>query len=149
MNTYWVSDDESNDDFWVHEWSTHGTCISTLDPSCFSDYTTGEEVPPFFQTVVNLFKTLPTYTWLSNAGITPGSSYALSDIQSALSNEHGGEVYLGCQDGSLYEVYYYFNARGPVQNADFTAISAVGGTGNCPSTVTYAAKSQASSSAQS
>jgi len=62
MQTYWVSDDESNEAFWDHEWETHGTCISTLDPSCYTDYTTGEEAVDFFTTVVSLFKTLPTYT---------------------------------------------------------------------------------------
>lgn len=62
MQTYWVSDDESNEAFWDHEWETHGTCISTLEPSCYTDYTPGEEAVDFFTTVVSLFKTLPTYT---------------------------------------------------------------------------------------
>jgi ribonuclease T2 len=62
MDEYWVSDDESNEAFWEHEWSTHGTCINTLDPSCYTGYTPGAEVVDFFQTVVNLFKTLDTYS---------------------------------------------------------------------------------------
>ena len=62
MQTYWVSDDESNEAFWDHEWETHGTCISTLSPSCYTDYTAGEEAVDFFTTVVSLFQTLPTYT---------------------------------------------------------------------------------------
>jgi ribonuclease T2 len=62
MQTYWVSDDESNEAFWDHEWKTHGTCISTLDPSCYTNYSTGEEAVGFFITVVGLFQTLPTYT---------------------------------------------------------------------------------------
>lgn len=61
MQTYWVSDDESNEAFWDHEWETHGTCISTLDPSCYTDYTTGDEAVDFFVQVVELFQTLPTY----------------------------------------------------------------------------------------
>jgi ribonuclease T2 len=61
MQTYWVSDDESNEAFWDHEWETHGTCISTLDPSCYSGYTAGLEAVDFFTKVVSLFKTLPTY----------------------------------------------------------------------------------------
>lgn len=62
MKTYWLSDSESAEAFWEHEWSKHGTCISTLEPSCLSDYQTGEEAVVFFQTVVNLFKSLDTYT---------------------------------------------------------------------------------------
>lgn len=62
MNTYWLSDSESAEAFWEHEWSKHGTCISTLEPSCYSNYQAGEEAVAFFQTVVNLFKSLDTYT---------------------------------------------------------------------------------------
>jgi ribonuclease T2 len=62
MQTYWVSDDESNEAFWDHEWETHGTCISTLSPSCYTGYTPGDEAVDFFTKVVSLFKTLPTYT---------------------------------------------------------------------------------------
>jgi ribonuclease T2 len=62
MQTYWVSDDESNEAFWDHEWKTHGTCISTLNPSCYTTYSTGEEAVDFFTTAVDLFQTLPTYT---------------------------------------------------------------------------------------
>lgn len=62
MNTYWVSDDSTNEVFWEHEWNKHGTCISTLEPSCYSSYTTGAEVVDFFNAAVDLFKILPTYT---------------------------------------------------------------------------------------
>ena len=44
MNTYWVSNDESPEAFWEHEWATHGTCYSTLQPECFANYKEGDEV---------------------------------------------------------------------------------------------------------
>lgn len=62
MDTYWLSDSESNEKFWQHEWAAHGTCVSTLDPDCYSDYQTGQEAADFFQVVVDLFKTLDTYS---------------------------------------------------------------------------------------
>ena len=62
MQKYWISDDESNEAFWEHEWKTHGTCVSTLEPSCYSDYSPGEEAVAYFTTAVSLFQTLPTYT---------------------------------------------------------------------------------------
>jgi ribonuclease T2 len=45
----------------------------------------------YFQTVVSLFKGLPTYQWLAAAGITPDSSktYSLSTITSALKSVAG------------------------------------------------------------
>ena len=75
MQTYWVSDDESNEAFWDHEWETHGTCISTLSPSCYSGYTAGEEAVDFFTTVVSLFQTLPTYTVSSGETLELGAVY--------------------------------------------------------------------------
>jgi hypothetical protein len=61
MKDYWQSNDESDESFWEHEWETHGTCINTIDPKCYSDYTPGDEAVDFFQQVVSLFKTLDTY----------------------------------------------------------------------------------------
>lgn len=61
MNQYWLDEDGDNESFWEHEWSKHGTCINTIDPSCYSNYQTGEECADFFEAAVNLFQTLPTY----------------------------------------------------------------------------------------
>lgn len=59
MQTYWVNDDGTSEELWEHEWATHGTCYSTLEPSCFgSDYYTGEEAVAFYQTVVALFQVI-------------------------------------------------------------------------------------------
>ena len=62
MNTYWQSNDESSEAFWEHEWATHGTGVNTIDPSCYTDYSTGDEAVDFFQQVVDLFQTLDTYS---------------------------------------------------------------------------------------
>ena len=57
MKQYWVDINGQNEQFWEHEWSTHGTCYSTLEPSCLgSSYYKGEEAVDFFNTVVKLFK---------------------------------------------------------------------------------------------
>lgn len=62
MNTYWKDESGNDESFWEHEWSKHGTCISTLEPSCYTKYTPQEEVVEYFNRTVELFKTLPTYT---------------------------------------------------------------------------------------
>ncbi|KAI0828417.1 ribonuclease T2-like protein [Hypoxylon sp. FL0890] len=137
METYWLPNDSTGEEFWEHEWGKHGTCVSTLEPKCFTDYQPTEEVPYYFNTTVSLFKTLPTYKWLADAGITPSSSqtYELSDIQAALSKNHGGKtVYIGCSGSAIDQVYYYFNTYGSVANGQFVpAESDNTDDGGCPS----------------
>ncbi len=38
LNKYWISDEESNEDFWKHEWEKHGTC-TTMDEFQFFNKT--------------------------------------------------------------------------------------------------------------
>ncbi|KAI3318061.1 ribonuclease T2 [Xylariaceae sp. AK1471] len=144
MQSYWQSNDGTPESFWEHEWSTHGTCVSTLDPDCYSGYTKGQEAADYFQTVVDLFKTLDTYSALSAAGITPSSSktYTSSQIQTALQKVTGKAVVISCSNSELYQVYYGFFANGPLQNGDFVASTIIGQSSNCPSTgVKYLPKS--------
>ncbi|KAJ8123965.1 hypothetical protein ONZ43_g204 [Nemania bipapillata] len=135
MQTYWQSNDETTEEFWEHEWSTHGTCISTLDPDCYSGYTTGEEAADFFQVVVDLFQTLDTYSALSAAGITPSSTktYTSAQIQAALLKVTGKAAVILCSNSELYQVYYGFFVNGPLQNGNFVASTIVGDSSNCPS----------------
>jgi ribonuclease T2 len=136
MNEFWISDDESNEAFWEHEWATHGTCYSTLERSCLpAGSPTGTEAVAFFETVVKLFQTLPTFTWLENEGITPTNSktFTLKALTSALSAQSGGFVpALGCDDDTLSEISWYFNLQGSVIDGVFIPItSPVAST--CPS----------------
>lgn len=149
MDTYWVSDSGTAESFWEHEWAKHGTCISTLDPNCYTSYQPTEEVPDFFNRTVSLFQSLPSYQWLSDAGITPSSSatYTTAQIQAALSKNHGGKnVYLGCQSGALTEIWYFFNVAGSVQTGNFEPSDLVGSASTCPSTgIKYLPKGSGSS----
>ncbi|KAI1194695.1 ribonuclease T2-like protein [Nemania serpens] len=144
MQNYWQSNSESTEDFWEHEWSTHGTCVSTLDPDCYSSYTKGLEAADYFQVVVDLFKTLDTYGALSAAGITPSSSktYTSSQIQAALLKVTGKAAVISCSSSELYQVYYGFFVNGPLKNAAFVPSTIVGQGSNCPSSgIKYLPKS--------
>lgn len=128
MQQYWLNDDGSNERFWEHEWATHGTCYSTLSVDCLpSDSPTGAEAVAFFETVVRVFKTLPTYDWLAQAGITPSYSqtYSLSDLLSALETGSGGYTpTLSCsRSHRLSSVSWYFNLKGSVIDGDFVPIN--------------------------
>ncbi|KAI1740076.1 ribonuclease T2-like protein [Xylaria scruposa] len=147
MQSYWQSNDGTPESFWEHEWSTHGTCVSTIDPSCYSSYTKGQEAADYFQVVVNLFKTLDTYSALSAAGITPSSSktYTSAQIQAALLKVTGKAAIISCSNSELYQVYYGFFVNGPLTNADFVPSTVVGQSSNCPSSgIKYLPKSGSS-----
>jgi ribonuclease T2 len=144
MKTYWKDYQGEDEQFWEHEWGKHGTCISTLDPSCYADYQPTEEAVDFFKKTVELFKTLPSYEWLSAAGIKPSDSatYSTSDIQAALKAKHGKEVTLGCKNGALDEIWYHYNVQGSVVGGKFVAADPDGTKSTCPdSGIKYLPKS--------
>lgn len=135
MQKYWKDYQGDDESFWEHEWSKHGTCISTLDPSCYADYQPTEEVPIFFNRTVSLFQSLPSYDFLSEAGIVPSTTktYTSAEIQAALSAKHGQEVYLGCSSGALNEIWYFFNVRGTLEAGSFEASVPLANS-KCPAT---------------
>lgn len=60
MGEYWKGI-AGNEHLWQHEWSKHGTCVSTLEPKCYDDYESTQEVIHYFQRTVDVFKTLPSF----------------------------------------------------------------------------------------
>lgn len=123
MESNYVSNDESSENFWAHEWSTHGTCVSTLEPSCFQNYQEGMEVPMYFETVVALFEQLGTYQALASANIVPSDTdtYNLEDMQTAVQNYNGHIPDFICKGNTISAVQYYLNAQGPLQDGNFVA----------------------------
>ncbi|KAF5368614.1 hypothetical protein D9758_002208 [Tetrapyrgos nigripes] len=144
MNEFWVDINGQNEQFWAHEWNTHGTCYSTLRPSCLpSGSADGTEAVAFFETV-----TLPTYTWLQNQGITPSSSktFTLSELEDALQQEAGVKPALTCSGSNLNAISWYFNLKGSVIDGKFVAIDSPEASG-CPSSgIKYPLKSGGGSS---
>ena len=152
MQTYWKDYQGNDESFWEHEWAKHGTCISTLNPSCYINYQSTQEAVDFFASTVNLFKTLPSYQWLAAAGITPSSSatYTSAAIQSALQAKHGHPVTLGCSKGALNEIWYHYNVQGSVQSGTFQPADPDGSKSTCPGTgVKYLPKSGSGSGGSS
>ncbi|KAI4141327.1 MAG: hypothetical protein L6R39_005397 [Caloplaca ligustica] len=121
MNTYWKDYQGNDESFWEHEWGKHGTCISTLEPGCYSNYAPQEEVVDYFQKTVDLFKTLDSYAFLSAAGIVPSTTttYTSADILAALAKPRGVQVAIQCRSSALDEIWYFYDVRGSVQTGTF------------------------------
>ncbi|KAL9601259.1 MAG: hypothetical protein Q9219_002664 [cf. Caloplaca sp. 3 TL-2023] len=136
MNTYWKDYQGNDESFWEHEWDKHGTCISTLEPGCYTDYKPQEEVVAYFQKTVNLFKTLDSYSFLSAAGIVPSTTktYTAAEINAALTKPRGVQVSIQCSNSALDEIWYFFNVRGSVQTGDFVPTNPDGAKSDCPAT---------------
>lgn len=66
MDTYWKDQAGNDESFWEHEWGKHGTCISTLNPNCYSGYTPQEEVLDYFNKTVQLYQGLDSYSVCSS-----------------------------------------------------------------------------------
>lgn len=136
-----LGNDES---FWEHEWEKHGTCISTLNPKCYTNYSPQEEVVDYFQTAVDLFKTLPSYDWLAQAGIVPSTTatYTSADILAALTKPRGVAPAIQCKNGALDEIWYFYDIVGSVVTGTFVATNPDGSKSSCPASgITYNPKS--------
>ncbi|PKS05386.1 hypothetical protein jhhlp_008761 [Lomentospora prolificans] len=136
MQTYWKDYSGDDESFWEHEFDKHGTCMSPLEPSCYPNYQPGQEAVDYFKRTVKLFKTLPSYAWLAEAGIVPSetNTYTLAEIQAALRAHHGHDVIINCNNGELNELWYHFNVQGSIQSGKYFAVDPVGSPSTCPAT---------------
>jgi ribonuclease T2 len=135
METFWKDQAGDDEDFWEHEFNKHGTCMSTLEPTCYPGYTPGQEVVDYFKRTVALFKTLPSYKWLEDAGVVPSETarYTLKQIEAALAASHGQNVIVNCnKNGEINELWYHFNVQGSVQGGKFVPAAPVGSPSSCP-----------------
>ena len=88
MSYSWKDYHGKDSSFWAHEYNKHGTCMTTLSPSCFTsqNYTRFENVVNFYKKTVEIWSQLDTFEFLAAAGIYPTVSrkYKLSQVQEAL-----------------------------------------------------------------
>lgn len=120
MDTYWLSLDGRDNHLWSHEWNKHGTCISTLEPTCYADENPDLAVLDYFVHATSLFQTLDTFSVLADAGILPSEHkrYSLRELEDAVeSSSHGFTVTFRCHSGELNEVWYHFSVKGSLRNS--------------------------------
>ncbi|KAF5119259.1 hypothetical protein DV454_000082 [Geotrichum candidum] len=152
MNYSWKNMGKTDEDLWLHEFNKHGTCMSTVNPSCYPE--TAEKyryVGDFFNRVVSIQDQLPTYDILAQAGIVPTTEkkYKTADLEAALSKHvQGKTVRLGCTNGALQEVWYYFKLKGAVATGSFVNENA-DSKSSCPDELYYVPKGQPTPSGNS
>lgn len=61
MNDHWKDNSDDDESLWSHEWNKHGTCMSTLETTCYEDYKENEEVGDYFEKAVEIFKGIDSY----------------------------------------------------------------------------------------
>ncbi|SJX62821.1 related to ribonuclease M [Sporisorium reilianum f. sp. reilianum] len=139
MNQFWLALNGNDAQLWSHEWSKHGTCISTLNPTCYAGtraYEKNEDIVDFFSTTVDLFAQYNVFQALQDAGITPSSTqrYTLDQLKQATRAKWGKEATFKCRNGALNEAWIYFHTSGRSTSADaFVQTDPLTSNNRCPS----------------
>lgn len=136
MKQTWKNLNGNDESLWKHEFNKHGTCISTLNPSCYSDeeFRTNINVVDYFRVANGLYETLPTFQWLEARGIVPSldKTYSKQEISDALQEQFGAHVFFSCdRQHALNEVWYFHQIKGSLRSANFHRIDAFSSP-NCP-----------------
>lgn len=118
METYWPNvqanpGDSDYDDFWMHEWTKHGTC-STLDQTTY------------YQTAINLIKQFGTPSVVSS---NIGKSIAADDIRDGFGGSD--KVLLKCSSGSLTGAYTCWTQSNGIPSSQVSCPSSTKGEDNC------------------
>ncbi|KAI8075214.1 ribonuclease T2-like protein [Gongronella butleri] len=114
LNSIWPSYKGDNNWFWSHEWTKHGSCVSTLRPKCYGDtYEKYQDVVDYFQKTVDLHAEYDLFGALNLAGVSPGRQYQTSTMMDALRNAFGKKVKIDCdRSGKLSEISLFFYVQG-------------------------------------
>ncbi|GIL65539.1 hypothetical protein Vafri_19284, partial [Volvox africanus] len=117
---------DSNNAFWEHEWTKHGTCATDVLPTEYS----------YFDTVLMLHMQYNLQDALKAAGIVPSKDvvYRTKDLEDAIAKMYGVRPIIQCdEDGQLSEIWMCLD-RG-LQHFDCD-VSSLGDTNNTCDTVT-------------
>ena len=136
MNQVWKNLNGNDEELWLHEFNKHGTCMATVNPSCYTDATTPQYqyAADFYSTALRLFSDLNTYQFLNQSGFAPSetATYNVADFENALSSHvDGTTVGVVCdRHNVLNEIYYYYKLKGSVASGQFVPYE-FGRGGNC------------------
>lgn len=135
MHKLWTTPRIPGPVMWADEWNNAGTCIFSLRPECYTSHTPGEEVGNFFDTLMMLYKSRPTFEWLFNEGIGPHwhRDYDYDEFVRPLYVGHGAPVSLKCHHDRVVAVEYAFQLQGCFPYGRYVPVEPPRDHGNCES----------------
>ena len=68
MRRYWTNPEGDAEDLWAHEWAKYGTCLSTLRPKCYSEYSSQQEVVDYFKSSTGRYAPYDSFGYPTNPG---------------------------------------------------------------------------------
>ncbi|ORX50842.1 ribonuclease T2 [Hesseltinella vesiculosa] len=138
LSRIWPSYKGDNNWFWSHEWTKHGSCVSTLQPRCYGDsYVKYQDVIDYFNKTLDLHAEYDLYGALNLAGVSPGRRYQVQTMGDALRNAFGKKVKIDCdRSGTLSEISLFFYVQGRDQYVLTDAVHP----GTCRQSVWYPTK---------
>ncbi|CAN6602711.1 ribonuclease T2-like [Trichomonascus vanleenenianus] len=144
MGEVWKNLGGNDVELWLHEFNKHGTCMYTLNPSCYGEGASKYQyASDFYDAAVTLFRELPTYEWLKEAGIEPSTDkrWTVKQFQDVLSAKFGKSVGILCdRHNAINQIFYYYNLKGSVASGDFVPREALSGSSNCKDGFKYLPK---------
>ncbi|CAO3620790.1 unnamed protein product [Cunninghamella echinulata] len=147
LNNVWPNSQGVVDEFWAHEWNKHGTCMNTLEPTCYKEETktdlaaTHQGMIDYFQISMDLYKKYDLYKALKRHGMKPGRTYETARAQKAIQKEFGMFPDLRCdKKNNLVEIWTYFHVNGPIGRKDLVPQPFNQNVTNCKETFIYRTK---------
>ncbi|GMG52847.1 unnamed protein product [Ambrosiozyma monospora] len=142
MNTIWKDYKGNDDDLWTHEYNKHGTCMSTIKPSCYdeSNYKEHQNMVDYIKKATELYDGLPTYKWLAAKGIVPSetNTYTKQQIMDAISANFGHTAYISCdKNNGLQEVWYFHHLKGNLLTGEYVPMEPLANSTKCPESGIY------------
>ncbi|EMG48250.1 RNY1-A Ribonuclease T2-like 1-A [Candida maltosa Xu316] len=138
MTKYWINtaaasnvDNSASTSLWEHEFNKHATCMQSFNPSCFTgNFSKYENVVNFYKKSIEIWSQLDTYQFLAQDGIYPTLTrkYKLSDVQASLQKAFGAQVYIGCLNNSISEIWYHHLLQGNAMTGTYKPIDTLANT---------------------